>query len=165
MANPKIFTFRETAEHTDFNELIDDVRKDYICHGSGAGVSQDAEGTFRFNTTATSKPGSPDFIFPIHVATGQYLNIAIRLNPTVSGTVEFILAGSGGDDQHSIDTRTSDEDVFLAKDITGLTNNGDLRGEAFNLEVFLWGTSGQQDLYIHWIRSSNILTASFNWFL
>lgn len=166
MANPKIFTFREVATHTGMNDLVDDVRKDYIMHGLGSSVANDALPGFNYQSAATSQPGSPDFIFPLHVPTGQFVNVAYRM-VAPSGTVSaaFVFDGPGGIDTLDLNTDSGDKDFMVSKDITALIANGDLRGVPCDLQVFLWGSIGPVDLYVHWIRSTNYSAAADNWFL
>jgi hypothetical protein len=165
MANPKIFTFREVTTHTDMNELVDDVRKDFIMLGMAAGFTGDDNPTFHHQTAATSQGGSPDFTFPLHVPTGQFINIAYRVDGDGVVSTAFLVDGPGGIDTIDLGSEGFDSDVMVSKDITALPNNGDIRAVPVTLQLFLWGSTGNSDIWIHWVRSSNYSAEADNWFL
>ncbi len=163
--SPKIFDFRETAEHTDFNDLIADIPRDVILHG--VQHPSQSEMVKRVSTTASSQGGSPDFVIPANVITGDFLNFAYRVDPNVSASGSIIIQVRIGatTDALFIDTQGSDTTRMESIDITSLSNNGDIRGLACDLEFFMWSPSGSgADWYFFWVRSSMFSANADNWF-
>jgi hypothetical protein len=163
--SPKIFDFRETAEHTDLNDLIGDIPRDVILHGSQS--NSDLEVTKSKRTTVGSQQGTPDFVIPVNVITGNLLNFAYRVDPDASSSGSIIIKLKIGAtvDSLFIDTKASDTTRMESVDITALSNNGDVRGEAADLEFYLWAPAGTgANFYFYWIRSSMFSANADNWF-
>ncbi len=161
--SPKIFDFRETAEHTDLNDLIGDIPRDVILQGT-VGAS---EVTRRINTTASSQQGTPDMIIPVNIVTGDLLNFAYRVDPNLSSSGSIVIMARIGaaEDTLFLDTRGSDTTRMEGKNITALPTLGDIRGEAIELDFYMWSPTGSgASWYFYWIRSSMFSANADNWF-
>ncbi len=139
---PKVWTFNDEAKAADLNLLIADRPREY--HLVGGGVKSGR----KIETTATSEPGTPDMTIPIGVILGTYLIHSFTLKADSGGTCHVkakLKIGATVDDLFT-ETTAGIRDEFQAIDITGLANNGDVRGKlGVIIEVFVWKTGGGID--------------------
>lgn len=159
---PKVWDFNEAAVSSEFNDLVADRPREY--HLAGAGIVNGR----KIETTDTSEPGTANLSIPVDTILGTFLLVSFSLKADSGGKcfVRCKLRIGATEDTLFTETTLGIRDQFNAVDITGLANNGDVRGESgVFIEFYVWRDTGGADaeFFPGFLKSGEFSAEADNW--